>query len=308
MPIEVKVQDRIGEIVFNHPPVNAFDSHLWLELPNIIHELAQRREVRCLLVRAEGKGFCAGVDIKELQADASRIVAVNRGNFLTFQAIHRCEMPVVAAPHGFVLGGGIGVCGASDAIIAADDAYFALPEIDRGAMGGAAHMQRILPLAKVRAAFFTGGRVTAQEAWRLGGVERVVPISEHLAAARAFAGRIAAKSRDAPAHRQAGPERHRTSGRGQGLPLGAGLHLRDVHARRLAESPGRLRAIRRGGEICGQRGRLGGMPHGRSLHHRRLAHPDGPPQGRPVRPAPGRLGRPCAAGPGGAQQGSRRGL
>ena len=197
MPIEVKVQDRIGEIVFNHPPVNAFDSHLWLELPNVIHELAQRREVRCLLVRAEGRGFCAGVDIKELQADASRIVAVNRGNFLTFQAIHRCEMPVVAAPHGFVLGSGIGVCGASDAIIAADDAYFALPEIDRGAMGGAAHMQRILPLAKVRAAFFTGGRVTAQEAWRLGGVERVVPRSEHLAAARAFAGRIAAKSRDA---------------------------------------------------------------------------------------------------------------
>lgn len=197
MPFEVRVRERIGEIVFNHPPVNAFDASMWLQLPDIVHELAGRRDVRCLLIRAEGKGFCAGVDIKELQANPNRIVDVNRGNFLTYQAIHTCELPVVAAPHGFALGGGIGVCGASDVIIAADDAYFSLPEIDRGAMGGASHLQRLLPLAKVRAAFFTGGRITAQEAWRLGGVEQVAPRAEHLAAARAFAARIAAKSREA---------------------------------------------------------------------------------------------------------------
>ena len=197
MPFEVQVKERIGEIVFNHPPVNAFDSRMWLELPGIIHQLAERQDVRCLLIRAEGRGFCAGVDIKELQANPQRIVEVNRGNFLSYQAVHRCEVPVVAAPHGFVLGGGIGICGASDAIVAADDAYFALPEIDRGAMGGAAHMQRFLPHAKVRAAFLTGGRISAEEAWRLGGVERVVPRKEHAAAAREFAAVIASKSRDA---------------------------------------------------------------------------------------------------------------
>ena len=197
MPFEVEVKNRIGEIAFNHPPVNAFDSRAWLELPGIIRELAQRPEVHCLLIRAEGRGFCAGVDIKELQADPAKIVAVNRGNYLSYQAVHCCELPVVAAPHGFVLGGGIGLCGASDAIIAADDAYFALPELDRGAMGGAAHLQRILPLPKVRAAFLTGGRIPAREAWRLGGVEQIAPRADHLDAARAFAGRIAAKSREA---------------------------------------------------------------------------------------------------------------
>ena len=197
MPFEVEIKDRVGEIVFNHPPVNAFDSRAWLELPGLIRELARRPELRCLLIRAEGKGFCAGVDIKELQAEPAKIVAVNRGNYLSYQAVHRCELPVVTAPHGFVLGGGIGLCGASDAIIAADDAYFALPEIDRGAMGGAAHLQRILPLPRVRAAFLTGGRISAQEAWRLGGVEQVAPRAEHLDAARAFAARIAAKSREA---------------------------------------------------------------------------------------------------------------
>ena len=197
MPFEVNVRNRIGEIVFDHPPVNAFDSRLWLELPGIVHGLAERRDVRCLLIRAKGKGFCAGVDIKELQANPNRIVEVNRGNYLSYRAVHRCEVPVVAAPHGFVLGGGIGLCGASDAIIAADDAYFSLPEIDRGAMGGAAHLQRIVPHAKVRAAFLTGGRITAEEAWRLGGIERLVPRADHVAAARDFAAVIAGKSRDA---------------------------------------------------------------------------------------------------------------
>ena len=197
MPFEVDVRDRIGEIIFDHPPVNAFDARLWLELPGIIHGLAERKEVNCLLIRAEGKGFCAGVDIKELQADPNRIVEVNRGNYLSFRAVHRCEVPVVTAPHGFVLGGGIGLCGASDAIVAADDAYFALPEIDRGAMGGAAHLQRIVPHARVRAAFLTGGQISAEEAWRLGGIAQVVPRAEHPAAARAFAATVASKSRDA---------------------------------------------------------------------------------------------------------------
>lgn len=72
-----------------------------------------------------------------------------------------------------------------------------LPEIDRGAMGGTSHLSRMLPLHNVRAAFFTGGRITAEEAWRLGGVEKIVPRAQFLDEARAFAGVIASKSRAA---------------------------------------------------------------------------------------------------------------
>jgi enoyl-CoA hydratase len=197
MPFETSVKNNVAELVFAHPPVNAFSGEMWMELPELITALGKREDVCCVLIRAEGKGFCAGVDIKELAANSSAIVQVNKGNFLTFKAIHECEIPVVSAPHGFVLGGGIGVCGASDAVIAADSAYFALPEIDRGAMGGASHMQRMFPHAKVRAAFLTGGRIEAEEAHRLGGIERVVSAADHLAAAREFAGLIASKSRDA---------------------------------------------------------------------------------------------------------------
>jgi enoyl-CoA hydratase len=197
MPIRTEIRDRIAEIVFDHPPVNAFDSTLWNALPAMITDAGRNPEVRCLLIRAEGRGFCGGVDIKEMQAHPERITLLNRGNYLTFKAVRECEVPVVVAAHGFIIGGGIGICGAADTIFAAEDAYFSLPEIDRGAMGGASHLSRMLPLHKVRAAFFTGGRIPAAEAWRLGGVEKLVPAESLAAEARAFAATIASKSRKA---------------------------------------------------------------------------------------------------------------
>ncbi|WP_312811818.1 enoyl-CoA hydratase family protein [Brevundimonas sp.] len=197
MPIRTEINNRIGEIILDHPPVNALDSTLWNALPDIITEVGSREDVRCVLIRAEGRGFCGGVDIKEMQAHPERIVELNRGNYRTFKAVRDCPVPVVVAAHGFVIGGGIGICGASDTVIASDDCFFSLPEIDRGAMGGASHLSRMLPLHAVRAAFFTGGRITAQDAWRLGGVHKVVSRGDLLSEARAFAAVIAGKSRTA---------------------------------------------------------------------------------------------------------------
>jgi len=197
MPVTVHVAERIAEIVIDVPPVNALDSAGWNALPATIAEAGAREDVNVVLIRAEGRGFCGGVDIKEMQAHPERITLLNRGNYLTFRAVRECPVPVVTAVHNFVIGGGIGICGASDVILAADDAYFSLPEVDRGAMGGASHLSRMLPLHKVRAAFFTGGRILAEDAWRLGAVEKVVPRAELVAEARAFCALIAAKSRTA---------------------------------------------------------------------------------------------------------------
>lgn len=197
MPITLSVKDRIAEIVFDHPPVNAFDSDMWCALPGIVTEAGSREDVHVVLIRAEGRGFCGGVDIKEMQAHPERIVKLNRGNYETFKAIRACPVPVVVAAHGFVIGGGIGICGASDTVIASEDCFFSLPEIDRGAMGGASHLSRMFPLHVVRAAFFTGGRISAQDAWRLGGIHKVVAREELEAEGRAFAAIIASKSRPA---------------------------------------------------------------------------------------------------------------
>jgi len=197
MSFTVTVADRIGEIVIDRPPVNALDSADWNALPRVIAETGRSEDVHVLLIRAEGRGFCGGVDIKEMQAYPERITLLNRGNYLTFKAIRDCEIPVVTAVHGFVIGGGIGIAGASDTIIASDDSYFSLPEVDRGAMGGASHLSRMLPLHKVRAAFFTGGKVPAAEAYRLGAIETVVPRECLAAEARAFCSLVASKSRKA---------------------------------------------------------------------------------------------------------------
>ena len=150
MPFTVTTADRIAELVLDHPPVNAFDSAGWFDLARTIEETGRDENVNCLLIRAEGRGFCAGVDIKELQADGSRITRVNKGCYDTFAAIHDCKVPVIVAVHGFCLGGGIGMAGSADIVLASEDASFGLPEIDRGALGAASHLYRMFPMQKVR--------------------------------------------------------------------------------------------------------------------------------------------------------------
>lgn len=197
MPIKTEVSNHIAEVIFDHPPVNAFNAAMWNEIPKIITSLGKRDDVKVILIRAEGKGFCAGVDIKELADNSAAIVEVNKGNYETGRSIHQCEIPVIIAAHKYIIGGGVIMCGAADIVIASDDAYFSLPEIDRGAMGGASHLQRMLPLAKVRAAFLTGGKIPVQEAHRLGGIEKVVPKEDLIKEAMGYAQTLASKSRDA---------------------------------------------------------------------------------------------------------------
>lgn len=193
-PFSITINNYIAELVFNKPPVNAFTAQGWADIAEAIEQLGRDNSVRCIIIAAEGRGFCAGVDIKELQSDSSLITKVNKGNYDTFKAIHRNPKPVIVAVHGFVLGGGIGISGAADIIVASECATFAVPEVDRGAMGGGAHLQRMFPVQKVRYMYFTGQAIDAAEAYRLGAVERVVPRDQLMAAAREIAGQIAEKS------------------------------------------------------------------------------------------------------------------
>ncbi|MBD2836145.1 enoyl-CoA hydratase family protein [Pseudomonas sp. JM0905a] len=193
-PFHISLDNGIAEMVFDHPPVNAFDSKGWAAIAAELERLGESPEVRVIVIRAEGRGFCAGVDIKELAADGNLIVAVNKGNYDSFKAVHRNPKPVIIAVHGFVLGGGIGLCGAADILVASDCARFGVPEVDRGAMGGGAHLQRLFPVQKVRHMYFTGEMIDAAEAYRLGAVERVVPRDELREAALDIARKIAAKS------------------------------------------------------------------------------------------------------------------
>ena len=194
MAVDVRIADGIAEVHLNHPPVNALDSRGWTRLAEGVAELGRDPAARVAVIAAEGRGFCAGVDIKELARDSTRIVAVNRACYDAFAAIYDCPVPVIAAVHGFCLGGGIGIAGASDIVIAADDASFGLPEIDRGALGAATHLMRLFGMQKTRRMLYTGEPISAAEAYRLGALDSVVPRDRLHAAARELAVKIAAKS------------------------------------------------------------------------------------------------------------------
>ena len=193
-PFTVTIENGIAELILSAPPVNAFDSAGWFAIADEINAMGDNEDVRVIIIAAEGKGFCAGVDIKELAADSSAILKVNRGNYDTFKAIHLNPKPVIVGLHSFVLGGGIGISGAADIIVASECTRFGVPEIDRGAMGGGAHLQRMFPVQKVRYMYFTGEFIDAEEALRLGAIERVVTREELLPCAREIAGKIASKS------------------------------------------------------------------------------------------------------------------
>jgi enoyl-CoA hydratase len=193
-PFNTSISDGIAELVLDQPPVNAFDSLGWFAIAAEITRLGQSDDVRVIIIAANGKGFCAGVDIKELAADSNKIIDVNRGNYDTFKAIHLNPKPVIVALHSFVLGGGIGIAGAADILVASTCTRFGVPEIDRGAMGGGAHLQRMFPVQKVRYMYFTGEFIDADEAYRLGAIEKVVPLEELRATARGIAEKIAEKS------------------------------------------------------------------------------------------------------------------
>ena len=194
MYVSTSIHSGIAEVLLDHPPVNAFDSAGWNHIAKLITTLGADAGVRVVVIAAKGRGFCAGVDIKELARDSSIITKVNKGCYDTFAAIHDCPVPVIAAAHGFVLGGGVGIVGSCDIIVASEDATFGLPEIDRGALGAASHLLRMFPIQKVRWMLYTGKPITASEAYRLGALETVAKREELLPTVRAIAESIAAKS------------------------------------------------------------------------------------------------------------------
>jgi len=188
--------DGIADVVMDNPPVNALNVKGWFELADIVRGLGENPAVRVVVLRAEGRGFNAGVDIKEMQNTEGygALIGANRGCYAAFAAIYECAVPVIAAVNGFCLGGGIGLVGNADIIIAADDATFGLPEVDRGALGAATHLSRLVPQHKMRAMVYTSATATAAELHAFGSVLQVVPQEQLRDAAFEVARGIAAKS------------------------------------------------------------------------------------------------------------------
>jgi enoyl-CoA hydratase len=187
--------DGIRVVTMDYPPVNALPVAGWYAVAEALDEASKDMATHVVVLRAEGRGFNAGVDIKEMQNTSGfdTLIGANRGCYAAFKAVYECAVPVVAAVNGFCLGGGVGLVGNADTIVASDDAFFGVPEVDRGALGAATHLARMVPPHLMRTLYYTGRNITAQQLHHHGSVLEVVPRDQLDEAALKVAGEIAAK-------------------------------------------------------------------------------------------------------------------
>lgn len=187
--------DGIRVVTMEHPPVNALTVQGWFDVAAALDEASADMSTKVVVLRAEGRGFNAGVDIKEMQHTSGfeALLGANKGCYAAFKAVYECAVPVVAAVNGFCVGGGVGLVGNADCIVASDDAYFGVPEVNQGALGAATHMARLVPPHMLRTLYFTARTIKAVDLVQFGSVLEVVPREQLLDAALKVAGEIAQK-------------------------------------------------------------------------------------------------------------------
>lgn len=179
MPItSTTPEPGIVAVTVDYPPVNAIPSKAWFDLADAVTAAGANSDTRAVILRAEGRGFNAGVDIKEMQRTEgfTALIDANRGCFAAFRAVYECAVPVIAAVNGFCVGGGIGLVGNSDVIVASEDATSAC----RGGTGragrGHAPLAAGAPAPDATAVLYGGhrgrGHLAALRLGARGGVPR----------------------------------------------------------------------------------------------------------------------------------------
>lgn len=177
-PVLLSVVDGVATIQLNRPPMNALSTTVQAAFKAAAAEVSARRDVRAVVLYGGPKVFAAGADVKEM-ADWDHLTAIERTRELTeaFDAVARIPKPVIAAVTGYALGGGLELALCADLRIAGENAKLGLPEILLGIIPGAGGTQRLPRLvgpSRAKEMIFTGRFVDAQEALRIGLVDRVV--------------------------------------------------------------------------------------------------------------------------------------
>jgi len=193
--IREHVEHGIAVLVVDNPPVNAFDLADIATLVSTLRGYADDERVRVVILRGEGRGFCGGGDVKEVQKlpGFEGILGQTRGSLDLTLAIAECPVPVIGAIHGYCIGLGVLVAGVCDILLAAPDTPFVLAEADNGATSGIVQAIGLMPDKRLRAAMFTCEPVDSSELHAHGSVLRLVPTDDLPAAALAVAATIAAK-------------------------------------------------------------------------------------------------------------------
>ena len=197
--VRVEVDDGVAVLRLDNPPANAIDLATGLALQAAIGGLGERDDVGAVVVWGGPRIFAAGADIRamaEWGPDEIRPSVDALGD--ACDLLEQLRQPVIAAVNGLALGGGLELALACDLRYLADDAQVGQPEVHLGVMPGAGGTQRLVPLigvGRTRELVYTGRRVDAEEAMRIGLAERVASASDLLEVAMADAAALAAGPR-----------------------------------------------------------------------------------------------------------------
>jgi enoyl-CoA hydratase len=198
--ITYAVREHVATVTLDRPDVhNAMNQAMRSDLTRCFEELVTDEDVKVIVVTGAGaRAFSAGADIREFVEPLVPVKFREQRRRLDFrQAMDRCPQPIVAAINGFALGGGLELALACDIRIAAADATLGLTEVNLAIIpggGGTQRLPRLVGRGKALEMILTGARLPAEEALRIGLVERVVPVGEALKAATELAHTIAAKA------------------------------------------------------------------------------------------------------------------
>lgn len=189
-----KHEGMIATVGLNRPDVlNALNLHLMVELVQVLEELENDPDVRCIVIHGNERAFAAGADILEM-AEATSVDMLLRDQFARWDRIRRIKTPLIAAVSGFALGGGCELTMICDMIVASETARFGQPEINIGIMPGAGGTQRLTRAVGKAVAMemvLAGRMLTAEEALAHGLVNRVVPVEFYLESAMKLAREVA---------------------------------------------------------------------------------------------------------------------
>jgi enoyl-CoA hydratase/carnithine racemase len=230
------VEDRIAIITLDHPPVNAFNSQTMKDLDAALDMALTDDEVKAIIITGAGQmAFVAGADINEIDQikDADHAQELLRAGRRVFSKIETSQKPVIAAINGICLGGGLEMAMACHMRVAGDRARIGQPEINLGIIpgwGGTQRLPRIVGPSKAAEMILTGDPITAQEAYRLGLVNKVVPMGDVLKEAKGLARKIAGKSAVAIGCTMEAIER------GRHLPLAEAMEVEIEQWRTLVDS------------------------------------------------------------------------
>jgi enoyl-CoA hydratase len=201
--VHVEFEDGVALVTYDRPPVNAIEAESSLQLRQTFEELGRDRDVRVVIFTAVGtRAFIAGADLKARVArdgadaplDPIYGLDSGRGGRESFFSVYDCAVPVIGAINGPAIGAGLAYAACCDVLIASENARFATTEINVGLLGAGSFLQRMAGSYAMRRLYYTGEFATAEEMYRLGAVDQVVPHEQLLPAARELAYKIAKKS------------------------------------------------------------------------------------------------------------------